>query len=57
MTNTFKKMTLSAAVAGAIFASGFANANTSVVEAASKIGQELQTSSAAQYQNIDLNAR
>lgn len=56
MANTFKKMALPLAITAALFASGFANA-TPVTEATSKVGQELQTSSAAQYQNIDLNAR
>jgi len=58
MTNTFKKMTLSVAIASAIFASGCVTTSTTpVVEATSPIGQALQTSSASQYQNIDLNAR
>ncbi|MEZ8457869.1 alkyl sulfatase dimerization domain-containing protein [Vibrio cyclitrophicus] len=56
MTNTFKKMALPVAIASALLVSGFTSA-TPVVEATSKVGQELQTSSAAQYQNIDLNAR
>ena len=56
MTNTFKKMALPIAIASALFTSGFVSA-TSVIEASSIAGQELQTSSATQYQNIDLNAR
>ncbi|PHN85417.1 MBL fold metallo-hydrolase [Vibrio splendidus] len=56
MTNTFKKMALPVAIASALFASGFASA-TPVVEATSTVGQELQTANAAQYQNIDLDAR
>ena len=56
MTNTFKKMALPVAIASALFASGFASA-TPTVEATSKVGQELQTANAAQYQNIDLDAR
>lgn len=56
MANTFKKMALPLAITAALFASGFATA-TSVNAATSKVGQALQTSSAAQYQNIDINAR
>lgn len=56
MTNTFKKMALPVAIVSALLTSSYATA-TPVVEATSKIGQELQTSSAAQYQNIDIDAR
>ncbi|MEZ9710192.1 alkyl sulfatase dimerization domain-containing protein [Vibrio breoganii] len=56
MTNTFRKMSLPAAIATVLFASN-ALANTPVVEATSKVGQELQTSNAAQYQNVDMDAR
>ncbi len=56
MTNTFKKMALPVAIVSALLTSSYATA-TPVVEATSKIGQELQTSSAAQYQHIDLDAR
>ncbi|RKF20365.1 MBL fold metallo-hydrolase [Alginatibacterium sediminis] len=57
MTNLFKKMTLPLAVTSALLASGFTSASTAHTHATSRIGQELQTSSAAQYQNIDLDAR
>ncbi len=56
MANTFKKMALPVAIAGALLASGFASA-TPVVEATSKVGQELQTANAAQYQNIKMDER
>ncbi|MGY5453059.1 alkyl sulfatase dimerization domain-containing protein [Agarivorans sp. MS3-6] len=56
MTSSFKIMALPIAIASTLFASSVAAA-TPVTEAASTVGQELQTSSAAQYQNIDLNAR
>ncbi|WP_144210532.1 alkyl sulfatase dimerization domain-containing protein [Shewanella donghaensis] len=56
MTNTFKKMALPIAIASILFTSGCA-LSTPVTEATSTLGQELQTSSASQYQNIDLNAR
>ncbi|WED28869.1 MBL fold metallo-hydrolase [Vibrio sp. DW001] len=56
MTNSFKKMALPVAIVSALLTSSYATA-TPVVEATSKIGQEFQTSSAAQYQNIDIDAR
>lgn len=56
MTNTFKKMALPIAIASALFSTGFASA-TPVEQATSTVGQELQTSSAAQYKNININAR
>ncbi|PMG03614.1 MBL fold metallo-hydrolase [Vibrio breoganii] len=56
MTNTFRKMSLPAAIATVLFASN-ALASTPVVEATSKTGQELQTSNADQYQNVDMDAR
>ncbi|PML07854.1 MBL fold metallo-hydrolase [Vibrio breoganii] len=56
MTNTFRKMSLPAAIATVLLASN-ALANTPVVEATSKVGQELQTSNADQYQNVDMDAR
>ncbi|GEA61128.1 alkyl sulfatase dimerization domain-containing protein [Vibrio comitans] len=56
MTNTFRKMSLPATIVGVLFASN-ALANTAVVEATSKTGQELQTSNAVQYQNVDMDAR
>ncbi len=55
MTNTFKKLTLPIAIAGALFTSSVIA--TPVTEATSTVGQSLQTSSAAQYQNIGLDAR
>ncbi|MEZ9131940.1 alkyl sulfatase dimerization domain-containing protein [Vibrio breoganii] len=56
MTNTFRKMSLPAAIATVLFASN-ALASTPVVEATSKTGQELQTNNADQYQNVDMDAR
>jgi alkyl sulfatase BDS1-like metallo-beta-lactamase superfamily hydrolase len=56
MTHIFKKMALPIAIAGILFTTG-CTVKTPVTEATSTVGQELQTSSAAQYQNIDLNAR
>jgi alkyl sulfatase BDS1-like metallo-beta-lactamase superfamily hydrolase len=56
MSNTFKRLALPIAITAALFATGFAAASD-VTEATSKVGQELQTSSAAQYQNINLSAR
>ncbi|OCH23489.1 alkyl sulfatase dimerization domain-containing protein [Aliivibrio sp. 1S128] len=56
MTNRFKKLTLPITIAAVLFTS-HATVATPMTEATSKIGQELQTSSAAQYQNLDLNAR
>lgn len=53
---TYKKMALPLAIAGTLFASNLTMA-TPTTEASSKRGRELQTSSAAQYQNIDLDAR
>jgi alkyl sulfatase BDS1-like metallo-beta-lactamase superfamily hydrolase len=55
MTNTFKKLTLPIAIAGVLFTSSVTA--TPVTEATSTVGQSLQTSSAPQYQNIDLDAR
>lgn len=55
MTNTFKKLTLPIAIAGVLFTSSVIA--TPVTEATSTVGQSLQTSSAPQYQNIDLDAR
>jgi len=54
MTN-LNKMTLPLAIASALFA-GSVTA-TPLTEATSSNGQQLQTSAAAQYQNIDINAR
>ncbi|GEA51860.1 alkyl sulfatase [Vibrio inusitatus NBRC 102082] len=56
MTNTFRKMVLPTTIATVLFASN-AIASTATVEATSKTGHELQTSNAAQYQNIDMDAR
>lgn len=56
MIFSFKKLTLSMAIASALFATG-CSVSTPVTEATSTVGQELQTSSAPQYQNIDLNSR
>ncbi|MEZ8988147.1 alkyl sulfatase dimerization domain-containing protein [Vibrio breoganii] len=56
MTNTFRKMSLPAAIATVLFASN-ALASTPVVEATSKTGQELQTNNADQYQNVDMDVR
>jgi len=49
-------MVLPVAIASALLTSGFVLA-TPVVEATSKTGQELQTANAAQYQNINIDAR
>ncbi|MFA0086587.1 alkyl sulfatase dimerization domain-containing protein [Vibrio sp. 10N.261.51.F12] len=56
MANTLKKMALPVAIAGILFTSG-CNDTASVTEATSTAGQELQTSSAAQYQNVDMDAQ
>lgn len=63
MMLTFKKLSLPIAIAGALLTSGCSTQtdiktiNTPVIEATSTIGQSLQTSSASQYQNIDLDTR
>ena len=64
MTNRFKKLVLPVTIASVIFVSGCEPQQAvteiktfSVIEATSKTGQALQTSSAAQYQNINLDAR
>ncbi|MDN2483348.1 alkyl sulfatase dimerization domain-containing protein [Vibrio agarivorans] len=56
MTNSFKKMALPAAIAGILFTAG-CTSSTPVVEATSSAGHELRTSSAAQYQDVDMMAR
>ena len=56
MTFTFKRLALPLAIATALFATGCSTSSV-VNEATSTVGQALQTSSAIQYQNIDINAR
>ncbi|MFV0447456.1 MAG: alkyl sulfatase dimerization domain-containing protein [Vibrio sp.] len=56
MSTSFKKLTLPLAISCCFIASSYSYA-TPTVEATSTVGQELQTSNAPQYQNIDLNRR
>ncbi|NKF51775.1 MBL fold metallo-hydrolase [Shewanella sp. WXL01] len=56
MISQFKPLSLGLAVSVALFTSGYALA-TPTTQAQSTVGQELQTSAAAQYQNIQLEQR
>ncbi|WP_338625173.1 alkyl sulfatase dimerization domain-containing protein [Agarivorans sp. OAG1] len=56
MTNRCKQVLLPLAISSTLLVAGYTQA-TPVIEASSSVGQELQTSAASQYQNIDLGAR
>lgn len=57
MTHMFNKMVLPVVMVSTLITSGFSALATPITEATSKVGQELQTASASQYQNIDIDAR
>ncbi|WP_163131290.1 alkyl sulfatase dimerization domain-containing protein [Agarivorans sp. Alg241-V36] len=56
MTKRFKQLLLPVAITSTLLVAGY-SAATPVVEASSTVGQELQTSAASQYQDIDMDAR
>lgn len=57
MPKTYKKIALPVVITAALISTLSACTDSPVTEATSQVDQKLQTSSASQYQNVDLNTR